>query len=145
VVVAVARAMGFTADLPPGPFVEGREDDIALGRRGDFGEIDAPGARQGELEQRRAADDTDFLDPVFLGLLASLFTPWGIATSLTPSALAIGTAAFAAKVAAGGAALAAAEVFMAKIRLFRVPELLAGSFLLAVAAVASSYFLAGPG
>jgi len=81
---------------------------------------------------------------VFLGLLASLFTPWGIATSLTPAALAVGTAAFASKVAAGGAALAAAEVFMAKIRLFRVPELLAGSFLLAVCAVASSYFLTGP-
>jgi formate hydrogenlyase subunit 4 len=82
---------------------------------------------------------------VFLGLLASLFAPWGIATSPTPLALAIGTAAFAAKVAAGGAVLAAAEVFMAKVRLFRVPELLAGSFLLAVAAVASSYFLSGPG
>lgn len=82
---------------------------------------------------------------VFLGLLASLFTPWGIATSLTPPALAIGTAAFAAKVTAGGAALAAAEVFMAKIRLFRVPELLAGSFLLALLAVVSSYFLAGAG
>jgi formate hydrogenlyase subunit 4 len=80
---------------------------------------------------------------VFLGLLASLFTPWGIATSLTTPALAIGTAAFAAKVTAGGAALAAAEVFMAKIRLFRVPELLAGSFLLALLAVVSSYFLAG--
>jgi len=80
---------------------------------------------------------------VFLGLLASLFAPWGIAASPTPLALAIGTAAFAAKVVAGGAVLAAAEVFMAKIRLFRVPELLAGSFLLAVAAVASSYFLAG--
>jgi formate hydrogenlyase subunit 4 len=80
---------------------------------------------------------------VFLGLLASLFAPWGIAASPTPLALAIGTAAFAAKVVAGGAVLAAAEVFMAKIRLFRVPELLAGSFLLAVAAVASSYFLTG--
>jgi formate hydrogenlyase subunit 4 len=81
---------------------------------------------------------------VFLGLLASLFTPWGIAISLTPLALAVGTAAFAAKVVILGAALAAAEVFMAKIRLFRVPELLAGSFLLAILAVASSYFLAGP-
>ena len=79
---------------------------------------------------------------VFLGLLVTLFVPWGIATSAAPLALAAGAAAFAAKVAAGGAALAAAEVFMAKLRLFRVPELLAGSFLLALLAVAASYFLA---
>jgi formate hydrogenlyase subunit 4 len=78
---------------------------------------------------------------VFLGLLASLFAPWGIATSAAPLALATGTAAFAAKVGLLGAALAAGEVFMAKLRLFRVPELLAGSFLLAMLAVAVSYFL----
>ena len=41
-----------------------------------------------------------------------------------------------------GAALAVAEVFLAKVRLFRVPELLAGSFLLALLAVTASYFLA---
>jgi formate hydrogenlyase subunit 4 len=38
--------------------------------------------------------------------------------------------------------LAVGEVFMAKLRLFRVPELLAGSFLLALLAVTTSYFLA---
>jgi formate hydrogenlyase subunit 4 len=48
------------------------------------------------------------------------------------------------KVAVLGGLLAAGEVFMAKLRLFRVPELLAGSFLLAILAVASSYFLADP-
>jgi formate hydrogenlyase subunit 4 len=79
---------------------------------------------------------------VFLGLLATLFTPWGIATAATPLALAGGAAAFAAKVGLLGAALAAGEVFMAKLRLFRVPELLAGSFLLALLAVAASAFLA---
>jgi formate hydrogenlyase subunit 4 len=41
-----------------------------------------------------------------------------------------------------GAVLAAGEVFLAKVRLFRVPELLAGSFLLALLAVAASFFLA---
>jgi formate hydrogenlyase subunit 4 len=80
---------------------------------------------------------------VFLGLLVTLFAPWGIATSATPLAVAVGAAAFAAKVGALGAALAAGEVFMAKLRLFRVPELLAGSFLLALLAVAASWFL-GP-
>jgi hypothetical protein len=38
--------------------------------------------------------------------------------------------------------LAAGEVFAAKLRLFRVPELLAGSFALALAAVVASYVLA---
>jgi formate hydrogenlyase subunit 4 len=79
---------------------------------------------------------------VFLGLLATLFAPWGIATTAAPLALAAGTAVFAVKVGLLGAALAAGEVFMAKVRLFRVPELLAGSFLLALLAVAASYFLA---
>jgi formate hydrogenlyase subunit 4 len=79
---------------------------------------------------------------VFLGLLATLFMPWGIATTAAPLALLAGTAAFTAKVGLLGAGLAAAEVFMAKVRLFRVPELLAGSFLLALLAVTASWFLA---
>lgn len=79
---------------------------------------------------------------VLLGLWANLFLPWGVATSASPAAIAIGVAAFAAKVAVLGAVLAATEVFMAKLRLFRVPELLAGSFLLGVLAVSSSFFLA---
>jgi len=33
-------------------------------------------------------------------------------------------------------------VFMAKLRLFRIPELLAGSFLMALLAVGASFFLA---
>ena len=80
---------------------------------------------------------------VFLGLLVTLFAPWGIATSPSALAIAVGMAAFAAKVGLLGVALAAGEVFMAKLRLFRVPELLAGSFLLALLAVTASWFL-GP-
>lgn len=79
---------------------------------------------------------------VFLGLLSSLFLPWGIATSLGPVALVVGVAAFVVKVGLLGVLLAAGEVFAAKLRLFRVPELLAGSFLLALLAVAASFFLA---
>ncbi|GAB2864432.1 respiratory chain complex I subunit 1 family protein [Lentzea nigeriaca] len=79
---------------------------------------------------------------VFLGLLANLFVPWGIATTATPAALLAGVLALVLKVGVLGAALAAAEVFLAKLRLFRVPELLAGSFLLSLLAVAASYFLA---
>lgn len=79
---------------------------------------------------------------VLLGVWINLFLPWGVATSSAPGALALGTAVFVVKIAALGALLAAAEVFMAKWRLFRVPELLAGSFLFGVLAVSSSFFLA---
>ena len=79
---------------------------------------------------------------VFLGLLAHLFVPWGIATSGSVPVIAIGVLAFVAKVAVLGAALAVGEVFLAKLRLFRVPELLAGSFVLGLLAVAASFFLA---
>ncbi|WP_232666939.1 respiratory chain complex I subunit 1 family protein [Pseudonocardia sp. TRM90224] len=79
---------------------------------------------------------------VYLGLLANLFLPWGIATEVGVLALLGGVVAFAVKVAVLGAVLALVEVFLAKVRLFRVPELLAGSFLLALLAVTSSYVLA---
>ena len=79
---------------------------------------------------------------VLLGLLANLFVPWGIATGPGLIALAVGSVAFAVKVAVLATVLAAGEVFLAKLRLFRVPELLAGSFLLAMLAVVASFFLA---
>ena len=80
---------------------------------------------------------------VLLALLANLFFPWGIAGA-HPSALtvALGLAAVAIKVALLAGVIAAGEVFLAKLRLFRVPELLAGSFLLALLAVTASFFLA---
>ena len=82
---------------------------------------------------------------VLLALLANLFLPWGIAGA-DPSLLTVllGVAAITVKVALLAGLLAAVEVFIAKLRLFRVPELLAGSFLLALLAVTASYFLATP-
>jgi formate hydrogenlyase subunit 4 len=80
---------------------------------------------------------------VLLALLANLFVPWGIAGAQAGVAgLLIGAAALAAKVLVLATLLAAGEVFVAKLRLFRVPELLAGSFLMALLAVTTSYFLA---
>ena len=79
---------------------------------------------------------------VLLGLGANLFLPWGIATSTAPLPLLGAAAVFVLKVAVLGAALAAFEVFVAKWRLFRVPELLAGSFLFGLLAVSASFFLA---
>jgi len=82
---------------------------------------------------------------VLLGLLANLFLPWGVAGSdPSPLGVLVGLAAITLKVALLAGALAASEVFIAKLRLFRVPELLAGSFLLALLAVTASSFLAVP-
>ena len=78
---------------------------------------------------------------VLLALLANLFLPWGIAGG-QPTALDVllGLVAVAVKVAVLAVVLATAEVFIAKLRLFRVPELLAGSFLLALLAVTAANF-----
>ncbi len=82
---------------------------------------------------------------VLLALLANLFAPWGIAGG-RPAAvdIVIGVAAVAAKVALLAGLLATVEVFVAKLRLFRVPELLAGSFLLALLAVVAANFFVVP-
>lgn len=79
---------------------------------------------------------------IFLGLLANLFVPWGIATTTRPGDLAVAGVAVAAKVALLGVAVAVFEVFVAKLRLFRVPELLAASFVLAFLAATVSFVLA---
>jgi formate hydrogenlyase subunit 4 len=80
---------------------------------------------------------------VLLALLANLFLPWGVADSHPGLVgVVIAFAALFVKVALLATVLAAGEVFLAKLRLFRVPELLAGSFLLALLAVTTSYFLA---
>ncbi len=78
---------------------------------------------------------------VLLALLANLFAPWGIASG-QPSVIdiVVGFAAVVAKVAVLAGLLATVEVFVAKLRLFRVPELLAGSFLLALLAVTAANF-----
>jgi formate hydrogenlyase subunit 4 len=78
---------------------------------------------------------------VLLGLLGSLFAPWGIAGA-SLAALPLALAVLVVKLAVLAAGLGAAEVFIAKLRLFRVPELLAGSFVLALLAVTSAFFLA---
>lgn len=78
---------------------------------------------------------------VFFSLLANLFVPWGIATTLTPGAIAIGVVALVVKLLALAVAVAVLETRVAKLRLFRVPELLSASFVLALLAVTSSFLL----
>jgi len=79
---------------------------------------------------------------VLLGLVGNLVVPWGIATEPTLASVPLGVLAVVAKITVLAAVLGVAEVAMAKLRLFRVPELLAGSFLLAFLAVTASYLVA---
>ena len=78
---------------------------------------------------------------VFGALIVNLFVPWGIATTTALPSIAVGAVALVAKLAVLGVALAVFEVFTAKIRLFRVPELLAVSFVVAFLAVTAAAFL----
>ncbi|MDJ0349354.1 NADH-quinone oxidoreductase subunit H [Cryobacterium sp. PH29-G1] len=77
-----------------------------------------------------------------LGLVSNLVAPWGVVTDFTLLGLAIGVVAIAVKVLVLGVLLSAGEIFLAKVRLFQVPELLAGSFALAFLAVTASYLVA---
>lgn len=67
-----------------------------------------------------------------LGLLVNLLVPWGVADRPGVLAFSVGLLALGAKVAAAGVSIAVFEVFTAKMRLFRLPELLAGGFVLAL-------------
>jgi formate hydrogenlyase subunit 4 len=67
-----------------------------------------------------------------LGLLVNLLVPWGVADRPGALAVGLGLLALTAKVAVVGVAIAVFEVFTAKMRLFRLPELLAGGFVLAL-------------
>jgi formate hydrogenlyase subunit 4 len=75
---------------------------------------------------------------VLMALFADLFVPWGVATGPGSLHLLVGLVTTVAKVAALGVGLAVFEVTVAKLRLFRVPELLAGAFVLSVLAVLSA-------
>jgi formate hydrogenlyase subunit 4 len=71
---------------------------------------------------------------LLLGLVANLFFPWGVASG-GGLAVVLGLVVVCVKAAALAVAIALVEVSTAKLRLFRVPELLAGGFVLAVVAV----------
>lgn len=78
---------------------------------------------------------------LFFTLLGNIFVPWGVATTLAPGALVIGSVALIIKLGILAVSLAVLETAVAKLRLFRVPELLSGSFMLALLAVISFFFL----
>jgi formate hydrogenlyase subunit 4 len=78
---------------------------------------------------------------LFLTLLSNLFFPWGVAHTNAPINLVTAFAALAVKLMLFAAAIALVETAVAKLRLFRVPELLAGSFTVALLAVVTAFFI----
>jgi formate hydrogenlyase subunit 4 len=77
---------------------------------------------------------------VFMTLLAGLFLPIGIATSPAPAALAVALVALAAKVFVLALLVVLVESTNAKLRLFRVPELMAVALGLGFLALAMRFF-----
>jgi formate hydrogenlyase subunit 4 len=72
---------------------------------------------------------------VYLSLIACIFVPWGLAgAEAGMSALAIGVAAYVAKLGVGAVLLALFETAIAKMRVFRAPEFLGGAFMLGLLA-----------
>ena len=80
---------------------------------------------------------------VFLTLIANVFAPWGIATSLTPTALSIGLGVYVVKVAGLAVLIGTIECMFAKLRLFRVTDLLGVAFILALLSLLFFYILRG--
>jgi formate hydrogenlyase subunit 4 len=78
---------------------------------------------------------------LFLTLLSNLFFPWGVAQANTPISLFNAFVALATKLLLFASAIALLETAVAKLRLFRVPELLAGSFTVALLAVVTAFFI----
>jgi len=78
---------------------------------------------------------------VFLTLLANLFCPWGVPGQVALAPILLGLLALAVKLGVLTVGLAVLETVVAKLRLFRVPELLAGSFALALLSVTAVFLV----
>jgi len=74
-------------------------------------------------------------------LIANVFLPWGIAQGSGAGELASGLAAAVVKLGLLGAALAASETALAKMRLFRIPDFLNLALLLALLGLLSYVIL----
>ena len=71
--------------------------------------------------------------------MTDLFVTWGVAVPVGASALLLAGLTYVAKLAALAAVVAVFETRVAKLRLFRVPELLSVSFVLALLAITASF------
>lgn len=78
---------------------------------------------------------------IFSSLLCTMFFPWGVMLTASPLAVAIGLASILVKILLIMFAIALIESFLAKYRLFRLPNLLTASFALSLLAMISLYIL----
>ncbi len=78
---------------------------------------------------------------LFATLITNLFFPWGMATEVTALAIGVASLFWIAKLTLLLAALALLETWMAKMRIFRVPEYLGIAFLLAILGMLTHYIL----
>ena len=76
---------------------------------------------------------------VLMTLLVNIFFPIGMATDTTAAALGIGALVYAGKLILIAAAVVVVETTNAKLRLFRVPDLLGAAFVLGTLALLSTF------
>jgi formate hydrogenlyase subunit 4 len=76
---------------------------------------------------------------VLMALLANIFFPVGLAAETTPLTFALGLLWLAAKLLLLAGAVVLVETCNAKLRLFRVPDLLSAAFVLAMLALVSTF------
>lgn len=78
---------------------------------------------------------------VFLSLIANVFAPWGIATTVAPAAMGVGLLVYIVKVSTLAVLIGMIECMFAKLRLFRVTDLLGVAFILALLGLLFFYIL----
>src|SRR6266516_4465241 len=76
---------------------------------------------------------------VLMALLANIFFPVGLAADMTPTAVSLGLLLLVAKLIVLSGAVVLVETTNAKLRLFRVPDLLSAAFILATLALVSTF------
>jgi formate hydrogenlyase subunit 4 len=74
-----------------------------------------------------------------MSLLANIFFPIGLAADTTVSAFALGFVFLIGKLIVLAGAVVLVETTNAKLRLFRVPDLLSAAFILATLALVSTF------
>lgn len=78
---------------------------------------------------------------IFMALLGTLFFPWGTAMAMTAAELSVSLLAITVKMLAIAFGIALLESTVAKMRVFRMPNMLTASFALALMAMVSLYVL----
>jgi formate hydrogenlyase subunit 4 len=76
---------------------------------------------------------------VLMTLLANIFFPFGLPVEQTPISIVFALLFFLIKIVVLGGAVVVVETTNAKLRLFRVPDLLSGAFILATLALVSTF------